>query len=108
MNRSVVSRQYCTVNIVLANFSNPCQKRQMVLCIFYEREGSRATQMSRRASIQLYFLYSWIQTLIFIPVFQLLKLGNQFPGEDLKVEHFSQSSLSTNKNTNKIAKRILI
>ena len=80
----------------------------MVLCMFYEREGSRATEMSRRASIQLYFLYSWIQTLILIPVFQLPRLGNQFPGEDLRVEHFSQASLSTNTNTNEIARKILI
>ena len=44
--------------------------------------------------------------MISIPAFQLPRLGNQFPGEDLKVEHFSQASLST--NTNKIATKILI
>ena len=46
--------------------------------------------------------------MISIPVFQLLRPGNQFPEEDLKGEHFSQASLSTNTNTNKIARKILI
>ena len=82
MNRSVVSRLrvlYC--KHCISKFQYSLSKEDKLFCVCF---------------------------MISIPVFQLLRLGNQFPEEDLKEEHFSQASLSTNTNTNKIARKILI